>query len=70
MAKRYVIKSKFLPTYPPTTFGLVLWLLLDRFHAAGWVHGICWTLFGICWVASLYVRFFEDVDVHPTEIPK
>ncbi len=70
MTKRYVIKRKYLPTYPPIWQGVVLWLLLDRLHAVGWVHGICWTLFGLLWIACFYTRIWEDVDVHPSEIPK
>ena len=32
---------------------IILWLLLDRLHAAGWVVGVVWTLWGLVWAADV-----------------
>lgn len=70
MTLKSVIKPKYLPTFPPTWQGVVLWLLLDRLQAVGWVHGVCWTLFGLVWVSCLYARIWGEKDVHPADLPQ
>lgn len=69
MKKVPVIDLKYLPTRWPLYQSLFAWLLLDRFHAAGWVKGVVWTLLGILWGASIYGHVIEEWRA-PEEVKK
>lgn len=59
-----VISRKNLPTRLPVLFTLVVWLLLDRFDPAGWVHGAVWAVVVLLWVACIFQLAKErEVDV-------
>ena len=49
-----VLSGKNMPIRLPWQFTIVIYLLLDRFHVAGWVWGVFGTLLGIVWVVSIY----------------
>lgn len=56
MKKRNVISRKNLPTSSPVTFMAVLYLLLDKFNAPGWVWGAVGLLMlfiFIAWITSM-----------------
>lgn len=55
-----VINRKNLPVRSPLMFSIVMWLLLDRLSAAGWVYGVAGTLCAILWVIFFVVLFKED----------
>ena len=64
MKKRNVLKTQALPTRMPLLASIVLCLLLDRTHAAGWVCGMAWTLMGciwIAWIASIFLEKSKDL---------
>jgi hypothetical protein len=58
--KNKVIHFKSLPTRWPITKTAVVWLLLDRFHPAGWVRGVVWTLVALIWVLAAMGRYHEE----------
>lgn len=60
MKKHYVIHRNNFPTRPPIVFGIVLWLLLDRLQAPGWLYGALFCLYGILLIASIVMIFKED----------
>lgn len=60
MKRKKVLSWKQLPAKPPFLFGMVCWLLLDRFSAAGWVWGVVGTLVGIMFIGWVYSLFTED----------
>jgi len=60
MQHQDVIHWKNLPSRWPIVHTALTWLLLDRFHAAGWIKGVAWTLIGILWIASIVGHSVED----------
>lgn len=54
MKKRKVMMWKQLPSRLPIQDSCVLWLMLDRFQAVGWVKGAAWTSMAIVWAAVIY----------------
>lgn len=58
--KQPVVNRVELPTRSPTIHGAVLYLLLDRFDAAGWVWGVAGTLYVLLVVASVIQIFFRE----------
>lgn len=61
MKKRPVIKRASISTGMPLLSSMVAWLMLDRFHAPGYVWGIVGTLYAIVWIAFICSFFAEDV---------
>lgn len=55
-----VISRKNVPSYPPLLFTIVMWLLLDRVQAAGWVWGVVGTLVAIIWIGFIINVSKED----------
>ena len=54
MEHRKVISNKNMPPRLPLISSIVVGLLLDRLHAAGWVWGACGAVFLVAWIASIY----------------
>ena len=52
MKNRKVVSSTNLPARLPITFSIVMWLLLDRIQAPGYVYGIVFTIIGIMAIAA------------------
>jgi hypothetical protein len=59
MPKLKVISKKNLPTRFPLVSSCVAFLMLERFHAAGWIWGVAGTCFAVLWVACFYTAFNE-----------
>ena len=59
---RKVISPRQLPTPPGRIVesGLIAWLLLDRFDAVGWVHGIVWTILGLLLVGAISIWVTDE----------
>lgn len=57
-----VINPKNLPTKPINIIwsSIILFLLLDRFHAPGWVYAIVFTLQTVIFIALLIACHKED----------
>ena len=60
MANSKVVSFKNLPARLPFTQTVLAYLLLDKFHAPGWVIGTVWTLVGIIWIATIYGIIHQD----------
>jgi hypothetical protein len=63
MKKRNVVAFSSLPTKP---MGLpwstaTLWLVMDRFDAPSWAHGVVWTVWTLMWVILL-VGWWHEVQ--------
>lgn len=58
--KDKVISRKQLPTVLPLNSSMVCALVLDRVNAAGWVWGVCGTLFALAWVAALVCLYKQN----------
>ena len=54
MSLKY-IKASNLPPNLGLLRASVVYLLMDKFDGAQWVHGIVWTLFGIILIANIYL---------------
>lgn len=67
MKKQKVISPKSLPARLPIWQTAVVWLLLDRFHAPGWVQGAVWMLIGVFWVLSAVSVFYLETRVDISE---
>lgn len=52
MQQRFVIKPSSLPSRLPISFGLLVYLVMEHFHAAGWVQGIVWTLYALLFIGA------------------
>jgi hypothetical protein len=52
--KTKVIAEKNLPVRMPLQFSLICYLLLDKFHAEGWVWGVVGTILALYWFAYIY----------------
>jgi hypothetical protein len=62
-----VIDHKNLPSRIPLWQTAVTYLLLDRFHASGWVWGVCATLWVILWISFFMERNNErSIDIFHT----
>lgn len=59
MTPKYVISRGNLPIRLPTTQTIIVWLLLDRFNAPGWVCGVIAGIGAIIWLAAFIVLFTE-----------
>lgn len=59
-----VIKRSNQPIHVPVGTTVLLWLVLDRLHAAGWVQGVAWTMMALLWAGAIYsIWTEEEVDV-------
>lgn len=59
-----VISWDNLPVRYPVLPTVVVWLLMDRFHASGWIQGVVWTLVGIIWLVVIISAWTSDsVDI-------
>lgn len=67
MKRRTVVKWSSLPTHPMRFLWgtAVLWLLMDRFNAPGWAHGVLWTVWGLLFIVFLVGWWHQDyVDIN------
>ena len=62
-----VLHPRHLPTKLPILTTAVIYLVMDKFHPAGWVWGVVITLLVIYWIASI-VALGRDKFVSPTEL--
>jgi len=69
MKKTPVLSFTSLPSRFPITGTAVVYLLLDKFHASGWVQGAAWTVVGIVWIA-VGVSLFTERKVSLEELMK
>lgn len=60
MGKRNVISRRCLPTRLPLMETILMWLVLDYTHAAGWVQGVLWTLVALLWIGAALVLLDQD----------
>jgi hypothetical protein len=60
MKKPKVIASKQLPSRLPTVATIAWFLLLDRFHAPGWLWGAMGVLFAIFWGGAIYAMYVQE----------
>jgi len=64
MKLRRVVHGKNLPIRCPLVSTLVLWMVLDKVSAAGWVWGVVGTLVVVMWVEWLIDIFaIEHVEI-------
>jgi len=64
MKKKYISHANMPPRFPLIT-GAVGWLLLDRFDAPGWAHGVFWSFFVLLVIVSVYRMSAEQsVDIN------
>ena len=64
MKHRKVVKLSNLPSRSPLWLALLLWLFLDRVHAAGWIWGavgVVWVLLMIRWIAAQFIEDETDI---------
>ena len=68
-----VIAFKNCPATIPIFPSITLWLFMDRLHAAQWVQGVVWSLFGIFAAARIIMAFrqkevdiFEETQANPS----
>lgn len=54
-----VISYKNMPVRLPVGGSCVLYLLLDRFQAPGWVWGVLGTLLAILWIVAVHKMFTQ-----------
>ena len=52
--RRLRFDAESLGTELPIGGTIILWLLLDRLHAAGWFVGVVWTLWGFFCLTYVY----------------
>lgn len=53
MKKTKWIHQNNVPLKLPLTPSIVLWLLLDKLQAAGWMQGVAYTILGILWIGAI-----------------
>jgi hypothetical protein len=59
-----VISPKILPSRPPVTFSLVVWLLLEYYGVHGTWRGVALALLVVVWVLVVFVVYKEErVDI-------
>ena len=61
MKKRKVIAQKNFSMRSPLMPTVVVWLLLDRFQAPGWVWGVVGTLVAILWIAFVAQAWTNEI---------
>lgn len=54
MKRKVAIKSSSLPARLPVGFAILMWLLLDRLAAPGWVYGVLWTVVGLAAIQYIW----------------
>lgn len=52
--KKKVISRNCLPTRFPFMFTAVVYLLMDKFGAPGWLWGVVGSLLALCWIGSIH----------------
>jgi hypothetical protein len=55
-----VLSFKQFPTRPPITQTLVVYLMMDKFHAPGWLWGVVITLWVIIWATVIYMMAVQE----------
>jgi len=64
MKKKYIAHANMPPRFP-LIIGAVGWLLLDRFDAPGWAHGVFWSMFAMLVIFSIIRMLGEQaVDIN------
>lgn len=70
---RRVLDPSQIPTRPPVLLSAVIWLLLDRFDASGFVRGavavlvaLIWFSYFLSWHAERYTRV-RELDIPPEQ---
>jgi len=62
--KHKVIAGKNLPAKLPIALSVALWLLMDRYHAPGWLWGVVGTVMAIYWILEIVgICTQEPVDM-------
>lgn len=69
MKEQMVVGHDYLPSRLPFVGTCVVWLMLDRLHAIGWVRGAVWAIVGIWWVLVL-VRVFAIQELTPPKFER
>jgi len=69
MKKTPVLSFTSLPSRFPITGTAVVYLLLDKFHASGWVQGAAWTVVGALWI-GVFVSVFTEQKVELKDLMK
>jgi hypothetical protein len=66
--KKKVISSKNMAVRFPIYDGILLYLVLDKFHAAAWIWGSVGTIWAILFIAATVLTFQEEsVDIFKDE---
>lgn len=65
--KKKVVAMKYLPTRAPSLSTIVMWLFLDRLHAAQWIWGAVGVVYVVAWIAFIYANFWQEIDCNPFE---
>ena len=60
MKKSKWIHRSNMPLKLPVTSSVVLYLLLDKCQAAGWVQGVAYTIMGLIWVGAVVAIFNSE----------
>lgn len=60
MKKSKWIHPSNMPLRLPVTSTVVLYLLLDKLQAAGWIQGVAWTVMGLLWVVAVAAIFNSE----------
>lgn len=64
MKKKYIAHANMPPRFP-IYLPAIGWLLLDRFNAPGWAHGVFWSFFVLVVIVSMYrMSAEESVDIN------
>lgn len=65
MKPRRVIDASCLPLRMPLLPSIVLWLLLDRLQAPGFVWGIVGTIMALLWISWVCCKLGYEESVKP-----
>lgn len=57
---RYVLPVSVLPTRLPIGLTAIVYLILDRFDAPGWVWGVVGTVMALLWIGAIGLRLSEE----------
>ncbi len=60
MKKSKWIHPSNMPLRLPVTSSVVLYLLLDKLQAAGWVQGVAYTIMGLIWIVAVVAIFNSE----------
>lgn len=64
MKKVKVLQYNNLPTRPPAVSTALMYLLLDKYNAPGWLWGVIATLYAITWIVTIWKMIDEEnVDI-------